>query len=173
MWIKVNKCILFPLKKIVLKYHICTELKFLSKYLWSARLCHCWLNILPRLFLMKKAEKLPTLYEWKEVLRPHKMSFQNRFPLEGYYAKIIWDLSLLPTKEIRRIQCHGNGYFSVVFKGMKVKYRTLNCFSSLLTSSICTYSGDWEFQLHTIYPANKITETLCSPSFPYQWQSVY
>ena len=124
--------------------------------------------------LSDEENRVVTKFLWmKGILWPHEMSFQNRFPLEGYYAKIIWDLSLLPTKEIRRTQCHGNGYFNVVFKGMKVKYRTLNCFSSLLTSSICMYSGDWEFQLHTIYPANKITETLCSPSFPYQWQSVH
>lgn len=101
------------------------------------------------------------------------MSFQNRFPLEGwYYAKIIWDLFLLPTKELRKIQCHGNCYFNAVFKRIKVKYRTLNCFSSLLTGSICSYSGDWEIQLHTTHPANEIAETLCSPSFPYQWQSI-
>lgn len=37
-------------------------------------------------------------------------------------------LSLLPTKKLKKMQCHGNGYFNALFKRIKVKYRTLNRF---------------------------------------------
>lgn len=66
---------------------------------------------------------------WTKGSSPTTSDVQNRFYFEGwYYAKIIGDLSLLSTKEIRKIHHQGTCYFNAVFKKIKVKYRTLNCF---------------------------------------------